>query len=404
MNPRLCCITCLVLSLLAGSVQAAVQVSSVTALVDAVNATAHGGDKTILVADGTYNLAGAYLRIATSGVTVRSASGQRGRVVLDGGYETTEIFQIVASNVTISDLTLRRAANHPIHVMGGASANTTGTMLNNLHIIDPGQQAIKVNAASGHAANQGQLTHSLVELTDSGRAMVLSINGSCYTGGFDAHAATGWVLRDNTIRGFWCAESLAEHGIHLWSGSTGTLVERNLILDCDRGIGFGLGSSPHYGGIIRNNFIVQSLGHGQSDVGIGLESASGAQVYNNTIYLGHAYPNAIEYRFPASTNLRISNNLTNRGIISRDGGSASLAHNLATAQASWFVNPASGDLHLQGPFAGVVNAGVAVAGLSDDFDREVRPYGGGFDIGADEYHGGATGGRAMPWLFLLLDD
>ena len=134
-----------------------------------------------------------------------------------------------------------------------------------------------------------------------------------------------------------------------------------------------------------------------------MESADGAWVYNNTIFLGHAYPNAIEYRFAASTNLIIRNNLTNRSITSRDGGSASLASNLTTAQHSWFVDPASGDLHLRSSLPGVINAGVAVSGLVDDFDRQARPHDGGYDIGADEYQaGGATSGRAMPWLFLLL--
>ncbi len=33
----------------------------------------------------------------------------------------------------------------------------------------------------------------------------------------------------------------------------------------------------------------------------------------------------------------------------------------------------------------MVNRGIAVAGLSDDFDNDVRPHGGGFDLGADEY-------------------
>ncbi|HHL32731.1 MAG TPA: hypothetical protein ENJ30_00035, partial [Desulfobulbaceae bacterium] len=81
----------------AAVVMAAVTVHTVTELVDAVNATAHGGDRTIVVADGTYMLNGEYLRIAVNGVTVRSQSGNREQVVLDGNYQTTEIFQIVAS-------------------------------------------------------------------------------------------------------------------------------------------------------------------------------------------------------------------------------------------------------------------------------------------------------------------
>ena len=65
--------------------------------------------------------------------------------MLDGNYLTTEIVQVVASNVTVADLTLREAYDHPIHVMPSASAATNGTLVYNVHVVDPGQQAIKVN-------------------------------------------------------------------------------------------------------------------------------------------------------------------------------------------------------------------------------------------------------------------
>jgi hypothetical protein len=64
-------------------------------------------ETTILLADGTYALDGGYLRFEVAGVTLRSASRNREAVVLDGNYLTTEIIQIVASGVTVADLTLR---------------------------------------------------------------------------------------------------------------------------------------------------------------------------------------------------------------------------------------------------------------------------------------------------------
>ncbi|HTP08120.1 MAG TPA: hypothetical protein VMP08_07715, partial [Anaerolineae bacterium] len=75
-----------------------VTVSTVSQLVNAVNTATSG--TTIRIADGTYNLNGEYLRLAVPNVTLRSASGNREAVVLDGNYQTTEIVQIVASNVT----------------------------------------------------------------------------------------------------------------------------------------------------------------------------------------------------------------------------------------------------------------------------------------------------------------
>ena len=71
-----------------------VNVSSVAQLENAVNHVTAG--TTILVADGVYQLNGVYLRIAMPDVTLRSASGNRETVILDGNYQTTEIIQVVA--------------------------------------------------------------------------------------------------------------------------------------------------------------------------------------------------------------------------------------------------------------------------------------------------------------------
>ena len=228
------------------SCAAAVYVATVTELANAVAAANSGGDNTILVHDGTYNLNGSYLRITADEVTVRSVSGNRSAVVLDGNYVTTEIFQVVASDVTLADMTLQKAQDHPIHVIGADDHNISGTLIDNVHIIDPGQQAVKINPGySGYSADQGTIRNSLIELTSSGRIYVWNHNGSCYTGGIDGHTATDWRIQDNEIRGFWCSTGLSEHGVHFWSGSVGTVVERNLIVDCDRGVGFGLGGSGH---------------------------------------------------------------------------------------------------------------------------------------------------------------
>ena len=261
-----------------------VNVTDVSQLESAVNG-ASAGD-TILLADGLYNLDGVYLRVDAPNVSLRSASRNREAVVLDGNYITTEIIQVVASSVTVADLTLREAYYHPIHVSteGGP---VTDTLIYNVHIIDPGQQAIKINphAAKVYFPDDGEIACSHIELTDAGRAQVWAINGSCYTGGVDAHQAQGWTIRDNLIEGFWCPGdatgcwwyNLSEHAIHLWRGCRDTVVERNVLRDNARGVGFGLGADgsartypddpcpgapsgyvEHYGGVIRNNFVFAS--------------------------------------------------------------------------------------------------------------------------------------------------
>lgn len=401
-----------IVAILASHSNAATVVTTVSQLVAAVNNTQSVGDKTILIADGNYALSGSYLRIVVDGVTVRSQSGVRSRVVLDGNYQTTEIFQIIASNVTIADITLKRARDHPVHVMGASDADIENTLIENVHIIDPGEQAIKINTSGTYAAHRGTIQDSLIELSNNGRNYVENDSSNshpCYTGGIDAHGAEDWVIQDNEIRGFWCKTGLSEHAVHFWSSSSNTLVQRNLIIDNDRGIGFGLGSLGHSGGVIRNNMIYQNTDHGYSDAGISLESASYAAVYNNTLFQQHDYPNAIEYRFAASHHLSIVNNLTNRAISSRNGGRTSLlSNNVNDAIASWFKNAVNGDLHLRGEQNGVTSAARIVSGLRDDFDAQSRPLGGGLDIGADEYSSRPatdTGGKpktTLSWIMLLL--
>ena len=235
-------------------------VGTVSQLVNAVNNIDNDNDRTILLKDGNYSLDGLYLHLSASNTVIRSISGNRESVIIDGNYQTTEIFQVTASNITIADITLKRAYNHPIHVMATDSHDINNTLITNVHIIDPGQQAIKINPNEKrtHFANHGQITGCLIELTATGRKMVWDRNGSCYTGGIDAHHADGWIVEHNDIRGFWCSNGLSEHGIHFWVNSSDTVVQCNNIFDCDRGIGFGLGKQGHKGGVIRNNIIYQN--------------------------------------------------------------------------------------------------------------------------------------------------
>lgn len=378
-----------------------VSVATVGELATAVNTATP--NTTILIADGVYNLNGVYLRIDVPNVTLRSASGNREAVVLDGNYDTTEIIQIVASNVTVADVTLREAYYHPIHVMteGG---DTLNTLIYNVHLIDPGEQAIKINpAADGTYPDDGVIACSHIELTDAGRP---HIRNNCYTGGIDAHQAEGWVIRDNLIEGFWCSSGLSEHGIHLWRGCRDTVVERNVLRDNARGIGFGLAESgdgrtysdnpcpsanggyvDHFGGIIRNNFVFASdAGLFSSeygfDCGICLWQACGAQIFNNTVVSTQAPFSSIEWRFD-NTNIELRNNLVSHNLRDR-GGTAVLSHNLQNAPLSLFVDAANGDLHLLASATAAIDQAIALAEVSDDVDGEPRPAGAAPDIGADE--------------------
>lgn len=350
-----------------------IQVSHVAALYSAIDTANAGSGVTLMLADGTYYLDD-MLVIRGSRITVRSQSGQRDRVILRGQGmhgNVTHIFNVTGSNFTAADLTLGWVANHAVQIHSSAST----PRLHNLHIVDTGEQMVKVSYVPGSAESSadGILEWSLLEYS-------AGVGPQYYIGGIDAHQTANWIVRHNIFRYIRSPDSdVAEHAVHFWSGSRGTLVEHNLIVDCDRGIGFGLGDRAHHQGMIRNNMIYVTR-----DVGIGLESCDGAEVYHNTVFAEN-YPWAIEYRFTASRGNRIVNNLCFGLVISRDGGAAESLANIENALPAWFVDPRNGNLRLSSAIAAVVDQGLVSGNAAQDFDCEARPKGSAPDIGADEF-------------------
>jgi hypothetical protein len=357
---------------------------------------------TLLLADGTYDLSTSDdIVFRTAGVTLRSESGDPQAVILDGGYGGGSILNVVADNITIAEITVQRATWHPIHVTGGTGSNTDNTAIYRVYVIDPGQQAIKINASTeGFYADNGVVACSSVIMTAEGRANV----NACYTGGIDAHLAVGWRVHDNYFEGFWCDAGLSEHAIHFWNWSRDTVVERNAILDCARGIGFGLGengngtmreyddtpcSAAHIGhvdGVIRNNTVLGAdpalfASDSGFDSGISLEQACGSEVVHNTVVALEQPFTSIEYRW-SSTNATIHNNLVTHAIMMRDAGVADLQGNISDiADVADFVDAPGNDLHL---VAGsqAIDAGVP-SRVTEDIDgdpRDASP-----DVGADEW-------------------
>jgi hypothetical protein len=386
----------------ADTVRAQQVVTNVAELKAAVAAANNGAaSATILVQDGVYVL-DQFLWITRDGLTLQGQSGNPAGAILEGAGMTggvTHVIQVAAHDVTIEGLTLRGVANHAVQIHGEGPYSADRTVLRNLVIQDTGQQMVKISYKSGTtpSADAGLVEDCVFEYT-------AGIGPQYYIGGIDAHQAQNWVVRGCTFRGIRSPQStVAEHAIHFWSGSGGTIVERNLIENCDRGIGFGLGTRGHNGGVIRNNMIYHAnLGADRGDVSIELESASGTEVSHNTIFQEHAYQSAISVRWGAS-NATVSNNLIyvagggSRIIWQRDGATVVQSGNVLGAQASWFVSPSTGDLHLATAVAGVVDAAAAGVAVGEDFDGQPRPQGAAADVGADEFTGtlGGTGGGSL---------
>lgn len=302
--------------------QKEIRVSNVKALEEAV-AKSNEGHVTILIEDGHYQLSkGLYLK--GDHISLKSASGNRDKVVLTGDFKASHIFWIAGKDIEIRDLSLGEVYHHGIQVHGELGAENIS--LRNLRFFDCKEQLLKGsgNATETYSKNVW-VEGCLFEFT-KGEAF------QYYTGGIDVHRGDGWVVENNTFRGIVSPENrLSEGAIHFWSGSRDTIIENNNISNCDRGIMLGFDRSYHYGGLVRNNKI-----HVVRDTGIYLANAENARVENNTVYVDSAYPNAIEYRFNGTRGTEIRGNQVNKAIKMRDGAVALLLDNLILNLDKWW--------------------------------------------------------------------
>ncbi len=385
------------LSLISYSSAGSVTVGNFSELMNAIGSVSEGD--TILMRDGTYTVNNGYgAQVRKNNIVIKSLSSNREKVIVSGGGMsggTNYGFWIPAHNVTIQGITIQNVTNHCIQT----DVDNHKLRVINCVLRDAYEQLLKVPAGSGKS-DSGLVDGCLFEFTKG-------VAENYYTGGIDCHRSKDWIVRNNTFRNIRSpGGSIAEHAIHFWNNCENIIVENNVIIDCDRGIGMGMGNENiQNGGIIRNNMIYHRAISGTDfgDVGIALENSIDFGVYNNTIFFDNNYSNAIEYRFSGTQRITIQNNCTNKRIQMRDGASGTASNNVTDAQSVWFISPATGNLHLvSGAISAVIDKGIPVAGLISDIDGDKRPIGSGIDIGADEFNGvshinaGGKADRASP--------
>jgi hypothetical protein len=369
-------------------------VSSAAELKAAVEGDAAEGE-TVFIADGTYVVEP--MAVTVPRLTIRSESGRREDVTLDlddtpNDLDNGTIFNVWASGITIAELTLTHAYNHAVHVTGTDAGDTTDTVLYDLHLVDNREQQVKLNADSSgqYGPRGGRLACSLVELTADGRSHVADYGGysSCYTGGVDGHMAFDWVVENNVFRGIYCEGrevDIAEHAVHFWSTSGENLVQNNVIIDCSRGVGVGMGDSTQPDTVVRNNLLFASAGFTGFDTGIELEGVSNVTVVHNTM----AGPMAIGINQRRSSDTgQVANNIvtgSSQAVMGSSGCDVSNNHTLADTGIFASLDPDSPEFLRLGPSASaaVVNAGLDLRAVCpEDIDGDARdseP-----DLGADE--------------------
>lgn len=366
--------------------QSSVTVSTVEELLTAVSAAnSAGGHRRIQVTDGTYTLPDT-LYINAPHISIAGLSGDRERVVIQGDAmsefaQVGNIVRVAASHFLLEHVTLQRAGWHAIQIIGQSNADYP--VIRDCILRDTFEQLLKVTVDLDDlsvTSDHGLVENCIFEYS-------AGIGPQWYIGGVNAHGSKHWTVRGNTFRSIISpSQQVAQFAVHFWTDSAHNLVENNLIIDCDRGIGFGLTGRPNTGGIIRNNMIFHSGEEGMfKDAGISLSESPGSKIYNNSIFLDHDFPWAIDYRYSSTSNVLIANNLTNKETVAREGASATLSHNETGAQREWFVDALAGNLRLASAVAAVVDQGMWIEGLTSDFDGNFRPQGAGIDIGANEY-------------------
>ena len=298
-------------------------------------------------------------------------------------------FALGAPRVTIAHLSIGLVRFHGVQVRGEAGAHRA--RIYRVRLFDTGQQLLKGSfAQNGQTADEGRVECSTFEYTDHAP--------SDYTDGIDLIGVKDWIIRDNRfvrIRGPRDQGWSSGPAILAWGNSEGTLVERNLVIDCFRGIALGIGPGvakrarggaptlvDHRGGIIRNNVVINL--NAWADEGIELNAVPDARVEFNTVITHGSLPWSISVRFPQSV-AQVRNNLTSGPVLSRNGGTFRAAGNVEGATRSWFVDIVMGNLRLRETATRAIDAGTPIDDVAEDFDGLPRAVGARPDAGAFEY-------------------
>lgn len=361
-------------------------------LLAAVDRVGPGG--TIFLADGHYKLPRVIVLAGKKNIAIRSVSGDPAKVTLSGrGWDSQakgdDILHIArCEGVTIADLTFTDCRSYGIKVE--AENAPKDVHIYNCRFRNIGVRAIKGSAGQDPnvRAVKGSVRYCQFENTKVPPADWLY--GGDYIAAIDMMALEDWTFSDNFFRNIKGRNGGGRAAIFIWVRSRQIALERNVIIDCDRGIAFGNpgqstanlnGERLVYvaDGIIRNNFIA-----GGADCGIELWYADRIKVLHNTIWRPERnWARGIRVG-TGTAHTDIVNNLVH-GEIRLEGGEAQQRHNVAGRLEGYFSDPASGNLTLTPAATGAIDQGESLPEVREDIRKMPRV--GRSDLGAWEFDG-----------------
>jgi len=351
-----------------------------------------GTGETILLADGHYKVPRVVRLDGKKSIALRSASGEPAKVILSGqgwdsGTDRDDILHIArCEGVTIADLTFSDCRSYGIKVE--AENGPRDIHIYNCRFRDIGVRALKGSAGQDEnvRAVKGSVRYCQFENTKVPPADWLF--GGDYIAAIDMMALEDWTFSDNAFRNIKGRNGGGRAAIFIWVRSRQVVVERNLIVNCDRGVSFGnpgqstanrAGEQLVYvaDGIVRNNFIA-----GGADCGIELWHADRIKVLHNTIWRPERnWARGIRVgKGTAHTDL--ANNLVH-GEIRLEGGEAQLRNNLAGRLEGYFADAASGNLALTSAATKAIDQGASLPEVNEDIRHRART--GKPDLGAWEF-------------------
>jgi len=368
-----------------------IKVSNVQALFDAAEQVKLGG--TILVADGRYLLP-RLLLITTDNVTVRSASGKRENVILDGSGTLGELVGLSrCSGVTIADLTVQNVRWNGIKI--NSDTNVQKATIYNCVIHNVWQRGVKGVKVPEQNRETIRPTGCRVQycLFYNDRAKQFSDDpadtpqnfGGDYIGGIDTMYAKGWVISDNVFIGIQGRTRSARGAIFMWHHAQDCIIERNIIIDCDSGICLGNSSRAEStvhctNFIVRNNVITRA-----PENGILADYTRDCKILNNTIYDPANRLGRLIRIVHDNEGLIVANNLLCGPPIRNESQSQiTFSHNLEKDISRFLVAPLEGNLRLKAGAVDVIDKAIALPEVTNDLDRKAR--GTTPDIGAHEFN------------------
>jgi hypothetical protein len=371
---------------------AVVRVGTVDELARAIDAARPG--VTILLADGHYAMT-RYLEVRADDVVLRSASGDRARVVLDGGASRHgEVLGVGGcSGVTVADLTIRNARTNAFKINSDRFA--TKVTLRNCVLHNVWQRgvkgpAVRVEDRARFRPGDCRIEYCLFyndhpkRFEDDPRDTPETFDGN-YVGGIDAMYARRWTISDNVFIGLRGRTGQGRGAVFLWQESEDCVVERNVIIDCDAGVCLGNAHKPadveaHCRGcVVRNNFVTRA-----PQAGIAAVHTRDCRIVHNTVFDPASRLGRLVRVVRDNDGLVVANNLLgNKPVLVEGESRVEMRGNVSRDLAGICTDVERGNLHLRARTKGVSDSGEPIGDLGHDIDRHPRDA--NADVGADEF-------------------